>query len=143
VGLTERVFRREEILLAKVKAAVNHLRSRGETVTIAAIGRVVEASESIMNYYPRVRAFLKSVMSNEDKRRITQGQVREDLLMLEVVEAIEYLKQHGQLISVRSIARIAGSSPMELQNYPRTKQVLDQVVPKSRKRVSIDKSLEA
>jgi hypothetical protein len=138
---TERVLQREEVLLEKIKAAVTHLMSRGETMTIAAVGRVVEISESTMNYYPSVRAFLKSVMSDEDKRRISRGQMREDFLVLEVVEAIEYLKQHGQPISVRSIARIVGSSPSELKSYPRTKLILDQVVPKSRKRTSIDKSL--
>lgn len=141
--LTERVSQREEVLLEKIKAAVTDLISRGEAITIAAIGRVVGVSEANMNYYPGVRMFLKSVMSNEDERRISRGQMRENFLVHEVVEAIGYLKHRGQQISVRSVAQIVGSSRSELQYYSRTKLILDQVVPKSRKRTSIDKSLMA
>jgi transcriptional regulator with XRE-family HTH domain len=137
---SEQALLREEALLVRVQAATAHFISRNEAVTSLAVSKAIEVSTWVLSYYPRVRAFLKNEMLNESNHRIMQEQMREDILVLELLEAVEFLTQQGKRISMRAITRMVGSPRNVLESNPRTKAILDQVVPKSKKRSPIEMS---
>lgn len=118
----------EQEWLDKVRLAYDQLIAREEPVTITAICQTIPVSVPTLSRYPRVQAFLASVISNRRYQTLRRkAQLHEETLVAEVNQAIDHLKIEGHPVTQAAIAELVHLTVQRLRGYPTIKVLLDQI----------------
>lgn len=125
---------REEELLKKVQIVIEELKSLKQPVTITSISRLAQVSIPTLRMYPAVKAVLEQIADEREKQR----QQREEEVVEQVQQAIVYLNNSEQVISVQAISECVHLSEPQLWRLPSVKALLKQVLGKKFARKQMD-----
>ena len=126
----QQVRLREKDLATRVKEAISTLTSSGKAITQHRICQIVGLPSVRLERYPRIKALLDQYQTSKDKRKQRGLQTEEELLE-RMEQAIEQLRKEGEPILPRSIALIAHFPLRKLDDYPRVKAWLQDILHKS------------
>jgi hypothetical protein len=127
VNLAKRFELRGDELLEQVQLAVEALEAKGSPITPSAIGAALGKTVQHLKRYPKVKDFLSQVEVKYRLNRVEQSQTRENALLEQVMQAIEYLQSSGKQITQQAIGDIVGITPDGLKYYPKVKHVLKHI----------------
>lgn len=87
---------------------------------------MVGVNRATLFHYPAVRALMTQA-ANEDQqqRRELRYQKREEELALQVVNAIQQLRDSGRPVSVQAVGKIVHVSSVGLHYYPKVRALLE------------------
>lgn len=140
-GYEQQVRLRENELATRVKDAVSTLTSSGEAMTQRRICQIVGLPYIRLERYPRVKALLDQYQTPKDKRK-QRGLQSEKELLERVEQAIEQLRKEGEPILPRTVALIAHFPLQKLDDYPRVKARLQQILNNSNQRDLLDNQIK-
>jgi len=119
---------RREGLSLRAEEAIRRLRSSGQVVTLAKLGRELSMSPSCLCSHSEIKSLLMT--NEEDKLRDKAERFarRENELVLMVSATVTRLQLLGKPISGKAVARAIGMSGTGLKYYPKVKKVLDNAI---------------
>jgi DNA-binding XRE family transcriptional regulator len=126
---------REQELVDKVTQAIKQLMALGKAITQSAVSQLVGVSVSSLRCYPSVRVLLSQATQEWRQKNITEGGLREETLVTEVLKATEQVKSSERPVTSAAIAEILQRSLEELNTYPKIKSILEQVQEAEKARV--------
>jgi transcriptional regulator with XRE-family HTH domain len=139
---------REEVLLARVRTAIEELQQSGVPLTRITVAKKLHYSTAALYHYQRVKDLLDEVIptTKEALRRRTDARV--DVLLLRITDAVKTIKAKGNRVTAKAIYSTSGLSSGGLIRYPevvaRIKQlVLDCGVDKSAERRAREEELRS
>lgn len=124
---------RQRVMLEKVEQAIEELRSRGSPLTQPAICQQVGCSLYHLQVYPPVHDRLKRVIEERRAETRRRRQERDLVLVGEVQAAIKQLQSLGRPVTQKTIGRMVNMTPGGLRQYPRVKEILDEVAAERRR----------
>src|SRR5258708_8350654 len=127
VNLAKRFELRGYELLEQARLAAESLEAKGSPVTPSAIGAALGKMVQHLKRYPKVKDFLSQVEVEYRLNRVGQSQDREDALLEQVMQAIEYLQSSGKQITQQAIGDIVGIKSDGLKYYPKVKNDLKHI----------------
>ena len=117
----------EDELIDKIQAALISLESAGAMVSKKAVCAIIGVTPGILEYYPRVRAFVSAqITERRQEHQAKQRQRRENELVTKVQQAIELLISRGKPVTQIAVCEIVQMSSVNLKRYPRVRLLLMQ-----------------
>jgi len=118
----------EEEVVERVQAALVHLQSSKQTITLKQISDMVGLSLHRLRLYPKVEAILDGIAEEGRFQRRKQAILHEQSLVEQVRKAIQQLHDQGQPVSRQAVGRLIGLTPRALAKYHLVRPLLSQVV---------------
>jgi hypothetical protein len=118
----------EEEVVERVQAALAHLQSSKQTITLKQISDMVGLSLHRLRLYPKVEAILDGIAEEGRFQRRQQAILREQSLAEQVRKAIQQLHDQGQPVSRQAVGELIGLTPRALAKYHLVRPLLSQVV---------------
>jgi hypothetical protein len=79
--------------------------------------------------YPEVSSLVKKAVKEDRAKHIQERRrLREEELIVQVMDVIHYLRGIGKRVTVKAIVRIVRLSVPALNYYPKVKAILEQVI---------------
>lgn len=118
----------EEVTVERVQAALLHLQSSKQSITLKQISDMVGLSLHRLRLYPKVEATLDGIAEEGLFQRRQQAILHEQSLAEQVREAIQQLHDQGQPVSRQAVGGLIGLTPRALAKYHLVRPLLSQVV---------------
>ncbi len=137
--ITEEYARKcEDALVDKTLKAVEQLRCLHRRISAQAVGTAIGMPRIILKKHPRLLVIVQQAAAEqrcaETPRLQMERQLREEKWISEVQRAIQSLKVRRQRVTQMAISEIVGMSTGGLEQYPRVKALLKQVVAERRRK---------
>jgi hypothetical protein len=119
----------EEEFFSRVQEAIQICKASGQPITKEGLSNMVGVNRATLFHYPTVRALMTQA-ANEDQqqRRELSYQKREEELALQVVNAIQKLRDSGKRVSMRAVGNIVHLSYVGLHYYPKVRALLESAI---------------
>ncbi len=128
---------REQDLLARARAAYDHLRSANQPVTQKAIGQQVGMTpEQMHRAYPQVRRFLHDEVDDHQRQQELE---RAQRLLQQARQAVAHLQAAGLPISLRAVGEHLHLTASSLYRYPPIIDLVHQAGQRQRKRLRVER----
>jgi hypothetical protein len=119
----------QEEFVEKAKEAIQKLEGLGKPLTQRVICRMAGISAGNLDDYPEVSPLVKKAVKEDRAKHIQERRrLREGELIVQVMDAIHYLRGIGKRVTVKAIVRIVRLSVPALNYYPKVKALLEQVI---------------
>jgi mevalonate kinase len=118
----------EEEVVGLVQAALLHLQSSQQSITLKQISDLVGLSLHRLRLYPEVKAILDRIAEERRLQRKQQAILHEQSLAEQVRKAIQQLHDQGQPVSRQAVGELVGLAPRALAKYHLLRPLLSQIV---------------
>jgi hypothetical protein len=115
-------------VVKRVQAALLHLQSLKQSVTLKQISDLVGLSLYKLRLYPEVKAILDRIAEEGRLQRKQQAILYEQSLAEQVRQAIQQLHDQGKPVSLQAVGKLIGLSPRSLAKYHQVRPLLSQIV---------------
>ena len=119
-ALVEEKQHREQELVKRAEPAIQYLLAHHQAVTLAAVGQIVDLSESALRQRPQVVALVQQAQSKVRERF-------EDGLIRRIHTAVRVLQTANLPLTQNNICAEIGMTRMELKQYKRAKTAVEQI----------------
>jgi hypothetical protein len=118
----------EGAVAERVQAAILHLQSLKQSITLKQISDLVGLSLHKLRLYPEIEAILDRIVEEGSLQSKQQAILHEQSLAEQVRQAIQQLHDQGKPVSRQAVGEIIGLTPKALAKYHLVRPLLTQIL---------------